>query len=57
MAIFSLRSVLKVITKGRGGQKKPNLDYVIYGWSPGKNVMFTYDLEMFRLFSSLLLLT
>ena len=35
MTIFQLRSVLKVITKerGGGGQKTPNFDYAIYGWS------------------------
>ena len=32
---FRLRSVLKVITKGRGG-KTSNLDYVIHGWSQSK---------------------
>ena len=32
---FWLRSVLKVITKGRGG-KTSNLDYVIHGWSQSK---------------------
>ena len=34
MEIFLLRSVLKVITKGKGGgQKTSSLDYVIHVWS------------------------